>query len=37
VVARWENELDETRFAAAMAGQLPEELDTAIPELQAAE
>ncbi|MBB4009939.1 dicarboxylate/amino acid:cation symporter [Allorhizobium taibaishanense] len=27
VVARWENELDETQFKAAMAGELPEEID----------
>lgn len=35
VVARWENELDQTKFAAAMAGQLPEEIE--VPALQAAE
>ncbi|MGY5777422.1 dicarboxylate/amino acid:cation symporter [Rhizobium sp. LEGMi135b] len=35
VVARWENELDQTRFAAAMAGQLSEEIE--VPALQAAE
>ncbi|MUZ73983.1 C4-dicarboxylate transporter DctA, partial [Agrobacterium vitis] len=27
VVARWENELDQTQFRAAMAGELPEEID----------
>jgi aerobic C4-dicarboxylate transport protein len=37
VVARWENELDQTQFAAAMAGTLPVELDAAAPALQAAE
>jgi aerobic C4-dicarboxylate transport protein len=37
VVARWENELDQEKFAAAMAGQLPEELDQPVPTLQAAE
>lgn len=35
VVARWENELDPTKFAAAMAGQLSEEIE--VPALQAAE
>ena len=35
VVARWENELDQTKFAAAMAGQLSEEIE--VPALQAAE
>ncbi|NTJ62642.1 dicarboxylate/amino acid:cation symporter [Agrobacterium rhizogenes] len=35
VVARWENELDQTKFAAAMAGQLGEEIEA--PALQAAE
>ncbi|MBN8952886.1 MULTISPECIES: dicarboxylate/amino acid:cation symporter [unclassified Rhizobium] len=35
VVARWENELDQTKFAAAMAGQLSEEIE--VPVLQAAE
>ncbi|RVD34920.1 cation:dicarboxylase symporter family transporter, partial [Mesorhizobium sp. M4B.F.Ca.ET.019.03.1.1] len=30
VVARWEGELDQTQFAAAMAGQLPEEADLAL-------
>ena len=35
VVARWENELDQTKFAAAMAGQLSEEIE--MPALQAAE
>ena len=35
VVARWENELDQTKFAAAMAGQLGEEIE--VPALQAAE
>ncbi|AGB74778.1 MULTISPECIES: dicarboxylate/amino acid:cation symporter [Rhizobium] len=35
VVARWEGELDQTRFAAAMAGQLGEEIE--VPALQAAE
>jgi aerobic C4-dicarboxylate transport protein len=35
VVARWENELDQTKFAAAMAGQLSEEVE--VPALQAAE
>ncbi|TJW97347.1 MAG: C4-dicarboxylate transporter DctA, partial [Mesorhizobium sp.] len=36
VVARWEGELDQTRFAAAMAGDLPEEADLSLPGLQAA-
>ncbi len=35
VVARWENELDQTKFAAAMAGQLSEDIE--VPALQAAE
>ena len=35
VVARWENELDQSKFAAAMAGQLSEEIE--VPALQAAE
>jgi aerobic C4-dicarboxylate transport protein len=30
VVARWEGELDQSKFAAAMAGQLPEEADLAL-------
>ena len=30
VVARWEGELDQKQFAAAMAGQLPEEADLAL-------
>ncbi|CDX13486.1 C4-dicarboxylic acid, orotate and citrate transporter [Mesorhizobium sp. ORS 3359] len=30
VVARWEGELDQKQFAAAMAGQLPEEADFAL-------
>jgi aerobic C4-dicarboxylate transport protein len=37
VVARWENELDQTQFAAAMAGELPEEIEATVPALQAAE
>jgi aerobic C4-dicarboxylate transport protein len=37
VVARWENELDQTKFAAAMAGELPENGDVTVPALQAAE
>lgn len=37
VVARWENELDQTQFAAAMAGELPEENEAAVAVLQAAE
>jgi aerobic C4-dicarboxylate transport protein len=37
VVARWENELDQTRFAAAMAGKLPPEPVDGVPALQAAE
>ncbi len=37
VVARWENELDQTKFAAAMAGELPENGDVTVPGLQAAE
>jgi len=37
VVARWENELDQTRFAAAMAGRLPPEPVDGVPALQAAE
>ncbi|AZO01596.1 dicarboxylate/amino acid:cation symporter [Mesorhizobium sp. M9A.F.Ca.ET.002.03.1.2] len=36
VVARWEGELDQTKFAAAMAGDLPEEADLSLPGLQAA-
>jgi aerobic C4-dicarboxylate transport protein len=36
VVARWENELDRTKFAAAMAGELPEDEAAYEPELQAA-
>jgi len=36
VVARWENELDQTKFAAAMAGELPEDEAVYEPELQAA-
>lgn len=36
VVARWENELDQTKFAAAMAGELPEDEAAYEPELQAA-
>jgi aerobic C4-dicarboxylate transport protein len=35
VVARWENELDRSKFSAAMAGQLTSDLDT--PALQPAE
>ncbi|MBB6487857.1 dicarboxylate/amino acid:cation symporter [Rhizobium lusitanum] len=35
VVARWENELDQTKFAAAMAGQLSEDIE--VPALQPAE
>ncbi len=36
VVARWENELDQTKFAAALAGELPEGEAVYEPELQAA-
>ncbi len=36
VVARWENELDQTKFAAALAGELPEDEAAYEPELQAA-
>jgi len=36
VVARWENELDQTKFAAALAGDLPEDEAAYEPELQAA-
>jgi len=36
VVARWENELDRTKFAAAMAGELPEDEAAYEPELQVA-
>jgi aerobic C4-dicarboxylate transport protein len=36
VVARWEKELDQTKFAAAMAGELPEDEAVYEPELQAA-
>ncbi|CCV08233.1 C4-dicarboxylic acid, orotate and citrate transporter [Mesorhizobium metallidurans STM 2683] len=36
VVARWEGELDQTQFAAAMAGDLPEEVDLSLPGLQPA-
>jgi aerobic C4-dicarboxylate transport protein len=36
VVARWEKELDQTKFAAAMAGELPEDEAAYEPELQAA-
>ncbi|MFS8049795.1 dicarboxylate/amino acid:cation symporter [Rhizobium sp. BR 314] len=35
VVARWENELDQTKFAAAMTGQLSEDIE--VPALQPAE
>jgi aerobic C4-dicarboxylate transport protein len=37
VVARWENELDQTKFAAAMAGELSGDPDAIEPVLQAAE
>ncbi|RUV80128.1 C4-dicarboxylate transporter DctA, partial [Mesorhizobium sp. M1A.F.Ca.IN.022.07.1.1] len=30
VGARWEGELDQKQFAAAMAGQMPEEADLAL-------
>ena len=36
VVARWEGELDQKQFAAAMAGQLPEEADLSLSGLQPA-
>jgi aerobic C4-dicarboxylate transport protein len=36
VVARWENELDQTKFAAALAGELPEDEAAYEPELQPA-
>jgi len=36
VVARWESELDHEKFAAAMAGELPEDETAYEPELQAA-
>jgi aerobic C4-dicarboxylate transport protein len=36
VVARWEKELDQTKFAAAMAGELPEDEAAYEPELQPA-
>jgi aerobic C4-dicarboxylate transport protein len=36
VVARWEKELDQTKLAAAMAGELPEDEAAYEPELQAA-
>jgi aerobic C4-dicarboxylate transport protein len=36
VVARWEKELDQTKFAAALAGELPEDEAAYEPELQAA-
>jgi len=35
-VARWEGELDQKQFAAAMAGQLPEEADLSLSGLQPA-
>ncbi len=37
VVARWEHELDQTRFAAAMAGDLREDNDVLVPVAQPAE
>jgi aerobic C4-dicarboxylate transport protein len=37
VVARWENELDQTKFAAAMAGELSGDPEAIEPALQAAE
>ena len=36
VVARWEKELDQAKFAAALAGELPEDEAAYEPELQAA-
>jgi aerobic C4-dicarboxylate transport protein len=36
VVARWEGELDQSKFAAALAGALPEEVDLSAPGLQPA-
>ena len=36
VVARWEGELDQSKFAAALAGALPEEPDLSLPGLQPA-
>jgi len=36
VVARWEKELDQTKFAAALAGELPEDEAAYEPELQPA-
>jgi len=36
VVARWEGELDQAKFAAAMAGSLPEDADLSLPGLQPA-
>nr|WP_319799950.1 dicarboxylate/amino acid:cation symporter [Mesorhizobium sp. PAMC28654] len=36
VVARWEGELDQSKFAAALAGTLPEEVDLSVPGLQPA-
>ncbi|MDQ0456429.1 dicarboxylate/amino acid:cation symporter [Rhizobium paknamense] len=37
VVARWENELDQTKFRAAMAGELPEEVTVPEAAIQPAE
>ena len=37
VVARWENELDQSRFAAAMAGNLRDESEALVPQIQPAE
>ena len=37
VVARWENELDQTRFAAAMNGNLRDDSDLLAPVAQPAE
>ncbi|KAA3447981.1 C4-dicarboxylate transporter DctA [Mesorhizobium sp. SARCC-RB16n] len=34
VVARWEKELDQTKLAAAMAGELPAETDLSLPQVQ---
>jgi len=36
VVARWEGELDQTKFSAALAGALPEEPELSVPGLQPA-
>ncbi|MGX9120186.1 dicarboxylate/amino acid:cation symporter [Mesorhizobium sp. BHbsci] len=34
VVARWEKELDQAKLAAAMAGELPDEVDLSLPQVE---